>query len=75
MKLQPSLIRHRVGLLELANTQFVGTRNIKFAYADMYGALKVVFNTPIRNNPIFEFKTNIEEMEILTLADGLDDIA
>lgn len=41
----------------------------------MYGTLEVMFNTPIRNNPIFEFKTNIEEMEILTLADGLDDIA
>ena len=62
-------------MLELANIPFLGTRNIKFAYADMYGALKVMFNTPIRNNSIFEFKTNIEEMEILTLADGLDDIA
>ena len=41
----------------------------------MYGPVKVMINTPIRNNSIFEFRTKIEVMEILTFADGLNNIA
>ena len=74
-KLQPSLTRHRLGLLKLANSQFQGAKNIKFAYADMHGALKAMLNTLVRNKSILEFKTKMEVLEILNLADGLDEDA
>ena len=75
VKLQPSLTRYRLGLLKLANSQFEGAKNIKFDYADMHGALKAMLNTPVRNKSILEFKTKMEVMEILNLADGLDEDA
>ena len=74
-KLQPSLTRHRLGLLKLANSQFEGAKNIKFAYADMHSALKAMLNTLVRNKSILEFKTKMEVLEILNLADGLDEDA
>ena len=73
VKLQPSLTKHRIGLLKFANSQFEGAKNIKFAYADMHDALKAMLNTPVRNKSILEFKTKMEVMEILNLADGLDE--
>ena len=44
VKLQPSLTRHQIGLLKFANSQFEGAKNIKFAYADIQGALKAMLN-------------------------------
>ena len=73
VKLQPSLTRHRIGLLKFANSQSEGAKNIKFAYANMHGSLKAMLNTPVRNKSILEFKTKIEVMEILNLAEGLDE--
>ena len=75
MKLQPSLTIHWVGLLKFTNSQFEGERNIKFTYADMDGALKAMLNTPVRNKSILVFKTKLGVMEILNLADGLDEDA
>ena len=77
VKLQPSLTRHRIGLLKFVNSQFEGAKNIKFAYADMHGTLKVMLKlkTPVRNKSILEFKTKMEVMEILNLADSLDEDA
>ena len=77
VKLQPSLTRHRIGLLKFINSQFEGAKNIKFAYADMHGTLKVMLKlkTPVRNKSILEFKTKMEVMEILNLADSLDEDA
>ena len=75
MKLQPSLTGHRIGWLKFSNSQFEGAKNIKFAYADMHGALKAMLNTPVSNKSILEFKTKMEVMEILNLADGLDEDA
>ena len=75
MKLQPSLTRHRIGLLKFANSQFEGARNIKFAYAGMHGALKAMLDTPVRNKSVLELRTKMEVMEILSLADGLDEDA
>ena len=74
VRLQPSLTRHRIGLLKFANSQFEGAKNIKFSYVDMHGALKAILNTPVRNKSILEFKTKMEVMEILNLADGLDEM-
>ena len=70
-----SLTRYQTGLLKFANSQFEGSKNIKFAYADMHGALKAMLNTPVRNKSILEFKTKMEVMEILNLANGLDEDA
>ena len=67
-----TLTRHQIELLKFANSQFEGAKNIKFAYVDMHGALKDMLNTPIRNKSILKFKTKMEVMEILNLADGLD---
>ena len=75
LKLQTSLTNHRIGLLKFANSLFEGAKNIKFAYADMHGALKAMLNTPVTNKSILEFKTKMEVMEILNLADGLDENA
>ena len=75
VRLQPSLTRHRIVSLKFVNSQFEGEKNIKFAYADMHGALKAILNTPVRNTSILEFKTKMEVMEILNLADGLDEDA
>ena len=75
VKLQSSLTRHRIELLKFANSQFEGAKNIKFAYADLHGSLKAMLNTPVRNNSILEFKTKMEVMEILNLADGLGEHA
>ena len=75
VKLQPSLTRHRIGLLKFANSQSEGAKNIKFAYANMHGSLKSMLNTPVRNKSILEFKTKMEVMEILNLAEGLDEDA
>ena len=74
-KLQPSLTRQQLGLLKFANSQLEGAKNFKFAYADMHGTLQVMLKTPVRNKSILEFKTKIEVMEILHLADGLDEDA
>ena len=58
------------------NSQFEGAKNIKFGYADdVHGALKAILNTLVRNKSILEFKTKMEVMEILNLADGLDEDA
>ena len=58
------------------NSQFEGAKNIKFAYADdVHSALKAILNTLVRNKSILEFKTKMEVMEILNLADGLDEDA
>ena len=75
MKLQPSSTRHRTGLLKFANSQFEGAKNIKFAYANMHGSLKAMLNTPVRKKSILEFKTKMEVMEILNLAEGLGEDA
>ena len=75
VKLQPSLRIYRIGLLKFANSQFEGAKNIKFAYADMHGTLKVMLKTPVRNKSIVEFKPKMEVMEILNLADDLDEDA
>ena len=73
VKLQPSLTRHRIGLLKFANSQFEGAKNIKFAYAGMRSALKAMLNAPVRNKSILEFKIKMEVMEILNLTGGLDE--
>ena len=73
MKLQPSLRTHQIRLLKFANSQFEGAKHIKFAYADIHGSLKAMLNTLVRNKSILEFKTKMEVMEILNLADGLDE--
>ena len=75
MKLQPSSTRHRTGLLKFANSQFEGAKNIKFAYANMHVSLKAMLNTPVRKKSILEFKTKMEVMEILNLAEGLGEDA
>ena len=75
VKLQPSLTKHRIGLLKFANSQFEVAKNIKFAYADMHSALKAMLNTPVRNKSFLEFKTKMGVMEILNLADGPDEDA
>ena len=72
VKLQPSLTRHQIGLLKLANSRFEGAKTIKFAYADMHGALKAMLNPSVRNKSILKPKTKMEVMEILHLADGFD---
>ena len=41
----------------------------------MHGTLKAMLNTPVRNKSILEFKTKMEVMEILNLADGPDEDA
>ena len=43
----------------------------------MHGTPKVMLKlkTPVRNKSILEFKTKMEVMEILNLADGLDEDA
>ena len=41
----------------------------------MHGSLKAMLNTPVRNKSILEFKTKMEVMEVLNLADGLDNDA
>ena len=41
----------------------------------MHGSLKAMLNTPVRNNSILEFKPKMEVMEVLNLADGLDNDA
>ena len=43
----------------------------------MHGTLKVMLKlkTPVRNKSILEFKTKMEVMEILNLADSLDEDA
>ena len=77
MKLQPSLTRHQIGLLKFANSNFEGAKNIKFAYADIHSALKAMLNTSIKNMSILDefIKTKMEIMEILNLANGLDEDA
>ena len=75
VKLQSLLTRHQIGLLKFANSQLEGAKNIKFAYVDMYSALKAMLNIPVKNKSIPEFKTKMEVMEILNLADGLDEDA
>ena len=75
MKLQPSSTKDQIGLLKFANSQFEGAKNIKFAYADMHDALKTMLYTQVRNKSILKFKTKIEVMKILNLADGLDEDA
>ena len=52
-----------------------GSKNIKFAYADMHSAQNVMLNTPVWNKSILEFKTKMEVMEILNLANDLDEDA
>ena len=71
MKLQPSLTRHRIGSLKFTNSQFEQAKNIKFGYTDMHGSLKAMLNTPVGNKSILEFKTKIEMMKILNLAEGI----
>ena len=75
MKLQPSLTKHQIGLLRFTNFQFEGSKNIKLAYAYKHGALKGKRNTPVSNKSLLEFKTKMEVMKILNLADGLDENA
>ena len=41
----------------------------------MHGALKAMLNTSIRNKSILEFRTKMGVMEILNLADNLDEDA
>ena len=41
----------------------------------MHSALKAMLNIPVKNKSIPEFKTKMEVMEILNLADGLDEDA
>ena len=75
VKLQSLLTRHQIGLLKFANSQLEGAKNIKFAYVDMHSALKAMLNIPVKNKSIPEFKTKMKVMEILNLADGLDEDA
>ena len=59
-------------MLKLANSRFEGAKTIKFAYADMHGALKAMLNPSVRNKSILKPKTKMEVMEILHLADVFD---
>ena len=72
MKLQFSLTRHQIAQLEFANSLLKGPKNVKFTYADMHRALKVLLNTPIRTKSILKFNTKMEVLEIMNLADDLD---
>lgn len=72
VKLQFSLTRHQIVLLEFANSQLKGPKNVKFTNADMHRALKVLLDTPIRTKSILKFNTKMEVLEIMNLADDLD---
>ena len=63
--LQPSLTKHRLGLLQYAKEKLTAVKEIKFPDADIHGNLKVVLNTPIRNWYLVEFKTKEDVGQIL----------
>ena len=63
----------QIELLKFVNYQLQGAKNIKFSYADVHVSLKDMLNTPVRDKSILAFKTKMEVMEILSLADGLDE--
>ena len=64
--LQPSLTERRLELLQYAIEKLTAVKEIKSPYADMYGNLKVVLNTPIRNRYVVGFKTKENVVLILT---------
>ena len=64
--LQPSLTERRLELLQYAIEKLTAVKEIKSPYADMYGNLKVVLNTPIRNRYVVGFKTKEDVVLILT---------
>ena len=64
--LQPSLTERRLELLQYAIEKLTAVKEIKSPYADMYGNLKVVLNTPIRNRHVVGFKTKEDVGLILT---------
>ena len=64
--LQPSLTERRLELLQYAIEKLTAVKEIKSPYADMYGNLKVVLNTPIRNRYVVGFKTKENVGQILT---------
>ena len=64
LNLQPSLTKRRLELLQYAKEKLTAVKEIKFPYADMYGNLRVVLNTPIRNRYVvwFNRKENVGQI-------------
>ena len=65
LNLQPSLTKRQLELLQYAKEKLTAVKEIKFPYADMYGNLKVVLNTPIRNRYVVLVNTKENVGQIL----------
>ena len=62
LNVQPSLSRNRIDLLRKANEVIEGSKNFKFAYADMHGSLKFVSNKPY----VKHFRTEEDFINIIS---------
>ena len=62
LNVQPSLSRNRIDLLRKANEVIEGSKNFKFAYADMHGNLKFVSNKPY----VKHFRTEEDIINIIS---------
>ena len=57
IKFQPSLTKRRVKLFGLANKRFREVDQVKFAYADMHGNIKVMLRSPVQRKYVLRIQS------------------
>ena len=64
IKFKPSLTKRRIDLLEYTDNVVKDVRAVKFAYPDMHGHLKMMFNEPVNRKVMHAFNSKVELAEI-----------
>ena len=69
IKFQSSLTKRHVKLLGLANERFREVDQVKFAYADMHGNIKVIMKSPVQRKYVLRIQS---EKDIANIFSKLD---
>lgn len=67
IKLQPSLTKRRIEMLEFAAKETEDIEQVNFVYADMHGNLKLRLHSPVKNKYVLDFKNEDDMSRIISL--------
>ena len=67
LNLQPSLSCNRIDLLRKANEAIEGNVNVKFAYADMHGNLKLILSRPLNRKYVTHLRSKEDIVNITSV--------
>ena len=72
IKFKPSLTKRTTDILEYADNVVTDIRAVEFAYANMHGNLKMMFNEPVNRKFVNAFDSNMELAKVIAKIDYED---